>query len=133
MSFKINKNGKTYEGGVIPKNYPASNIKMANGKSVEDALTWKRFVEDSLSSSITLNTNSFKEVMVDTGVVAGSTGAKLSFVFAKGYATKKIAGLYSSNTNFLRADVSYDGDKTFTIAFMVNGQSNSAYTSIYYR
>ena len=38
MSFKINKNGKTYEGGVIPKNYPASNIKMANGESVEDVV-----------------------------------------------------------------------------------------------
>jgi len=36
MSIKLNKNGKTYEGGFIPKNYPASNIKMANGESVED-------------------------------------------------------------------------------------------------
>lgn len=33
MSFKINKNGKTYEGGVIPKNYPASNISYNNSQS----------------------------------------------------------------------------------------------------
>lgn len=38
MSTKINKNGKEFPVGVIPKNYPASNIKMANGESVEDAV-----------------------------------------------------------------------------------------------
>lgn len=41
MSIKINKNGKEYPVGVIPKNYPASLIQMANGESVEDVLSIK--------------------------------------------------------------------------------------------
>ena len=41
MSMKINKNGKEYPVGVIPKNYPASNIVKANGVNLEDATTWK--------------------------------------------------------------------------------------------
>ena len=34
----IDENGNINKAGVIPKNYPASNIKMANGESVEDAM-----------------------------------------------------------------------------------------------
>lgn len=34
----IDENGNINKAGCIPKNYPASNIKMANGESVESAI-----------------------------------------------------------------------------------------------
>lgn len=51
MSMKVNKNGKEYPVGVIPKNYPASNIKMANGDSVEEAVKAIEIIESTTSAS----------------------------------------------------------------------------------
>jgi len=43
MSAKINKNGKEYDLGFMPKHYPADRVYLDGdiNKTVQDALTWK--------------------------------------------------------------------------------------------
>lgn len=75
----IDENGNIHKAGVIPKNYPASNIKMANGDSVEDTLNkYKNITVTPNTSKITAFADFYakcdsRTVELSIGFVTGST------------------------------------------------------------
>lgn len=67
----IDENGNINKAGIIPKNYPASNIQMANGKSVEDAVSALSGLKIYKLSGTTASTvNTFVYLPLPSGVDA---------------------------------------------------------------
>ena len=101
MSMKVNKNGKEYPIGVIPKNYPASNIKMANGESVEDVVD-ELYQPTKIAEASANQTYSAQLTDLQTAFNALSPSQKLrSFIkYHNGYIARYTHTEYDLHNNF---------------------------------
>lgn len=90
----IDKNGNINKAGVIPKNYPASNIKMANGESVEDAVKTLTVIDDitptsagatkdiSFPTGFTRDNSIILTLEINLGNRVFTSGGGLSYLYA---------------------------------------------------
>lgn len=85
----IDENGNINKTGCIPKNYPASNIQMANGESVEETISTLK------SGTITLPYQSQYYCQKDITVPSGAK-VVANFVFGIG-AYNKTSGVMINN------------------------------------